>query len=368
MEVKKTILGRLEKCYALAMLEYNREKHFLVAAEKVNKCLLFSLEGRLEETVWEEPGGVMSMVQVPGSNGIFLATQKFYSPNDSANAKIIIARPVSEGNWQVRTLADLAFVHRIDILQRDGVNYLIACTLKSGHKCKDDWTSPGKVYAAVLPEELDIYGEDRQLPLQVIAEGYTKNHGYYRGNTGLCDHAVICCDSGAYKFTAPEAGKEAFTIERLIDTPASDAVLIDMDNDGEKELFVMSPFHGDTVSIYKKRQIRAERKIGQEAVLHFLAGDVECSYEKVYEYPEKLPFLHAVFGGNLNGIPTVIVGHRKGKQQLLAFRLDAMGSYQAEILDTGTGAANVLYYGKEDRDIIIAANRETDEIAMYELI
>lgn len=346
MKAKKTVLGRLEKCYSLAMLDYNGEKHFLVAAEKVNQCLLFSLDGTPEETVWEEPGGVMSMVQVPGSNGVFLATWQFYSPNDSAEAKIVIAEPQAENDWRVRTLAELPFVHRFDILQSNGVNYLIACTLKSGHTYKDDWTSPGKVYAAVLPEDLSGYGEKHQLPLQVISQGYTKNHGYYRGNTGPCDNAVISCESGVYHYTAPSEGKEKWTLEQLTDTPASDAVLIDLDGDGEKELFVMSPFHGDTVSIYKKLQGK---------------------YEKQYECPEKLPFLHAVFGGDINGIPTVIAGHRQGKRQLLAFRFDGRGGYRKEILDDSAGPANVLHYLFHGREILIAANRETDEIAMYEL-
>lgn len=347
MEVKKTVLGKLEKCYALAMLEYNGRKHFMAAAEKINKCLMFGLDGALEETVWEEPGGVMSMVQVPDSNGVFLATHRFYSPNDSKDAKIIIAEPLTRNNWRIRTLVELPFVHRFDILQSGGINYLIACTLKSGHKCKDDWSSPGKVYAAALPEDLRIYDKNHQLPLQVIAEGYTKNHGYYRGNEGLCDNAVISCDGGVYHYTAPGKDGEKWTIEKLIDTPASDAALIDMDMDGEKELFVLSPFHGDTVSIYKKCREK---------------------YKKIYEYPEKLEFLHAFLGGNINGIPTVVVGHRKGKRKLLAFRYHQTNGYQAETLDTGAGAANVLRYRYGEKEIIIAANRESDEIAMYELI
>ena len=43
-------------------------------------------------------------------------------------------------------------------------------------------------------------------------------------------------------------------IAGLLDTPASDAVLVDLDGDGEKELAVLSPFHGDKISIYKKKE------------------------------------------------------------------------------------------------------------------
>ena len=41
----------------------------LVAAEKVNQCRLYDLEENQEEVIWEGPGGTMSMVQVPGSDG-----------------------------------------------------------------------------------------------------------------------------------------------------------------------------------------------------------------------------------------------------------------------------------------------------------
>ena len=76
MKVNKIKTHELEKCYAISPLTYNGAEHILIAAEKVNKCLLFDLDGNLEETVWDEPGGTMSMVQVPGSNGQFLATHK----------------------------------------------------------------------------------------------------------------------------------------------------------------------------------------------------------------------------------------------------------------------------------------------------
>lgn len=132
MKITKKIIGNLEKCYALALLQYNDKKHILVASEKNDQCLLYDLEGNYEETVWNEPGGVMSMVQVPGTNGQLLDTHRFYSFNDVEDASIVLANPLSKNNWVVKILIKLPFVHRFDILSCNGVRYLIACTVKSG--------------------------------------------------------------------------------------------------------------------------------------------------------------------------------------------------------------------------------------------
>ena len=80
IRIKKRVIGRLPKCYSIAPLTWSGRSYFLVAAEKKDPCYLFDLEGNQADTVWEGPGGVMSMVQVPGSDGVFLATRKFYSP------------------------------------------------------------------------------------------------------------------------------------------------------------------------------------------------------------------------------------------------------------------------------------------------
>ncbi len=345
MKIEKKVISNLTKCYSIAPLHYQGKDHILVAAEKVDKCLLFDTEGNQEDVVWEEPGGVMTMVQVPGSDGQFLATHKFYSPNDSKEAKIVKVTPIEKGNWEVKTLVDLPFVHRFDILERNGVRYLIACALKSDHEYKDDWRFPGKVFVAVLPEDLSVFDEDHQLELKVIKEGMLKNHGYYRVEDEGVQTGVISCDGGVFQFVPPAQADGEWEIRTLITDAASDAVLVDFDGDGEKELAVIAPFHGDKVRFYKKK---------------------DDAFEMIYEFGESRDFLHSIFGGSLCGKPAFVTGHRKAERDLMAFAYNKeKETYEMEYIDRDCGSANVYHYVKDGKDMLVSTNREIDEVALY---
>lgn len=345
MKIKKINKYQLEKCYAISPLEYKKKDYMLVAAEKVNKCLMFDLDGNLEETIWEEPGGTMSMVQVPGKDGVFLSIQKFYSPNDSKEARIVAVTPKEKNNWEIKVLVELPFVHRFDILSRNGVNYIIACTLKSGHEYKDDWRTPGKIWAGILPEDFRGFGEGTQLQMTVIKDGLMRNHGYCRVEEDGAVWAAVSSESGIFKVAPPlEKGGE-WIVESITEDGASDITFGDYDGDGEKEMMVITPFHGDTIKVYKK---------------------VEGRYVDIYTYPDKYEFSHGIYSGRIGKKDMAIIGHRKGARDLLAFFYDGE-KYVSEYIDRDVGPANVRIYEKDGRTRLIATNREIDEIAFYEV-
>ena len=286
------------------------------------------------------------MLQVPGTDGQFLATRKFYSPNDSKEAAIVIVTPV-RGKWEIRTLVNLPYVHRFDILERGGIRYLLACCIKSDYEYKDDWRFPGKCFACELPEDLSSYDEGHTLAMEPVMEGMLKNHGYTRFVKNGQAHGVVSCDGGTYLFTPPAEKDGKWEIRQLTDYPASDAVYCDFDGDGEEELGVITPFHGNKINILKQS---------------------DGVFKEVYNYPQDAEFSHAIFGGEIAGKKRFIVGHRKGKRDLLAFTYNEdKGTYDFEVLDEDCGPANVFHFVKDGKDILISTNRETDEVAMYTL-
>ncbi len=340
MKFEKKVIGNLEKCYSVSSLCVNGIDRLLVAAEKHAPCLLFDTNGSLLETVWTEPGGVMSLVPISSNAGLFMATHQFYSPNDSGNAKLVAARRETAG-WKVTDVASMPFVHRFDVLSCNGTKYIIACTLKSNHLYKNDWSSPGKVYASVLPQ--GYAGEP--LEFHIIHENMGHNHGYSRFTENGCESGIVSCDQGVFRFIPPEQTTGQWGIEKLIDMPCSDAVLVDLDNDGTPEIVSISPFHGDTLTIWK------------------WSGE---NYEKAYTHPEKMPFLHAICAGSLLNTKVVLIGNRESKRELLAFQYDSKSkTYLFDVVDEGAGPANCIIFQADGGDRILAANRESNEIAIY---
>ena len=350
MKVTKKVISDLNKCYSIAPITVEGKPCFLVAAEKKDPCYLFSEDGEKLETVWTEPGGVMTMVQVPGVDGQFLATHKFYSPNDSLEAKIVIVTRRGKDDWEVRTLCNAPFVHRFGILKRGGTNYLIVCCLKTGHEYKNDWRFPGACFGAELPKDLSSYNEDNTLPLTLIMEGMLKNHGYSMTKHGGHDAALVGCEEGSFLFDPPAVKGGDWEVTQILDIPTSDSVLCDFDGDGKPELGVISPFHGNSLTIY-----------------HLDEHENYVPQWKLALPEKQTEMLHATWADTILGKPTWIVGWRKGTKDTIAITWDAeAGDYHIDYIDKNTGCANAMHFvDKNGKDIVIGTNREIDEVAYY---
>ena len=346
MNVTKRVISDLTKCYSVCALQKDGKKHFVVASEKDFPCLLFDEHGNQEEQIWPgNPGGTMSLVPCPGGTGAFLATWKFYSPNDSKEAKIVKATPGPEG-WQVEVLAELPHVHRFDLLERGGHYYLIACTICSGRDYKDDWSYPGKVYGCQVPDDPNQLSAAHPLQLEVLLDDQLKNHGYLR----YVDHGqqtgIVTSERGVFQFTPPAAPGGQWEIQKLLDQPVSDVAMVDLDGDGVDELVTIGPFHGDWLKVYHARP---------------------GGYQEVYAHPQPLEFSHAIWGGMLCGRPAAVIGHRKGARDLCCLTYSKEGGFALEVLDHDVGPANVWHDVVDGQEILISTNREINEVAVYTL-
>ena len=335
--MRKKVIASMPKPYSIAPFVGGGRAGFLVAAEKAGPCVWFDLDGNALETVNEGPGGVMTMAQLPGSDDSFMMTQRFYSPNDSKEASLVIARRAPGGAWDFETFAALPHVHRFGFVQgRDGAWWLVAATLCSGRDFKDDWSHPGKVYACRWPAAGDA--------LAPVLEGLTRNHGYCRTQLEGEECVVVASDSGVHRLVPPAGPGEAWRIDPLLDVPASDVCFVDFEGNGRPHMVVFRPFHGDKLEVYAG------------------AGG---AWKRVWAPPEPMPFLHAIWPGRLGGRPVAFVGHREGARRLMALTMEN-GACALTAIDEGRGPANAFSYQHGGVTRLVATNRETDETAMYD--
>ena len=344
MRVKKKIISHLKHCYCISPLQYNNRLCFIVASDKQYGCELFDEKGDRIDEIWTAPGGSMSIVPLPGANGMFLATHCFYSPNDSLYAKLVLVRP-ENGKWAVSKVNDIPCLHRFDIVRSKERNYLIACTLKEKYETENDWRFPGKVLCSTLSDNFLKGSNVLPLKFEELKSGLLKNHGYSKKRMNGNDMAVISSENGIFSFLPPISPHDDWEISKILDMPCSDAVLIDFDGCGEDEILSLSPFHGDCLAIHKR---------------------IKGRYEKVWEYSKPFGFAHAIFPTIINGMPCVIAGCRSGVRELLIVYFDGE-RYRTMLIDKDTGCMNVYHQKVGGDDIVIAANGEVDEVAYYRL-
>lgn len=341
----KKIIDKISKCYSVNAMEIQGKLHLIYAGEGDGSLCIYSGEKFEDKQVlWDESaqlGGTMTISTVDDKEGYFFVSTGFFTMIQSETSSIYLVR-YQNGEFTKVKVCDIPYLHRFDVLTIEGHRYLVACTIHSGKKDMPDWSKPGKVFVAELPYDLD---SDVAVELQLLKEGLTMNHGFNRFNDNGVQGEVIAAKDGVFKVIPPQQGNKEWIMEQVFDFPASDVCAFDLDGDGELEYGIMSPFHGDDFSIYKK--------VGNEAV-------------RIYQHEKKLDFYHAIFAGKYNGQPCFVIGARKEDMDLYrVFYNEQTKAMEPEVIEVGAGSSNARIIQVKDKSMIMSANRQKDEAAIY---
>lgn len=340
MHIEKTFRTDLTRCYSAGCTYIDGKAKLLLSSELEGPTRLVDAETLAMETVCEGPGGVMSMIPIPGKNGDFLMVQRFYPVFQSKEAGIAWCRPTADG-WETREILKLPYLHRFDLFAVGDTVWFLGATLCTSKTEVDDWSDPGKLWVGILPKT-----PEETMEVYPIREGLLKNHGYYRWNWQGEDAGFVTCNSGVYVVRPPRAGETDWRIDHILERPISDVAVLDIDGDGEDELLLLEGFHGDEITINKK---------------------IDGEYKVIWEYKEKpIKMVHVAWGGLLRGVPTFICGTRKLDGGLFMVRYNKKtGGFETTEIEGDTGPANVCVVLGKDKDLILAANHRIGEGAVY---
>lgn len=338
MKINKRILGQLDTVYAPAIMEVNGLVTFLAAGDRA--CMAFNESDWKGTTVWAEPGGTMNIVPVPGRKNEFIATQAFYAGFQAQESKIVHAKCDSDSKWVITPIMTIPYLHRFDLFILNDKLCFIGGILCGDKEYKEDWSKPGKVVIGEIGEEI---GEP--FALRTILEGVRKNHGFCKGKWNHKDAYLVSGVEGVFALYLPEKASDSWEVERLLDHEVSDMAICDLDNDGCMELATIEPFHGNRGIIYKNKD-----------------GKLTPIYEYEYE------FGHVIWGGKILNKPSFIIGGREGHRELNCFQIEnGSGQIKHFTIDNTGGPTNIAVLNTGKSDLILAANRDVEEIALYEI-
>lgn len=347
MELQKTFIDEVFKCYSVNALTIEGKTQLVFAGEGPGVLNIYSGDDfKQKTTLWDGEdgcGGTMSIVAMPEKEGYFFVSKGFHSMVDSGTSAIYLVR-YSEGTFTEEKVVDIPYLHRFDIITIGEKRYLVAAALHGGKVDKEDWSKPGKVYVGEVPYDLDA---PMDVSLTVLVDNLTKNHGFNKGKWEGLEVAFIATESGVMAIIPPQQGREAWATEVIFDFPVSDVAAIDIDGDGELEFALMSPFHGDQFDVYKK---------------------VDGVYKSVFNYEKAQDFYHAINADTLNGVPTFVIGARKDPMDLFLIQYDHEAkALKSTLVETQVGAANARIVHTPKGDILMAANRQINQAAIYRL-
>jgi hypothetical protein len=340
MKVDRKTLCELPFVYAVAAIHMDDGVHFLASTELYGRCMHFSPPHYRASVACEGPGGMMSIVPIPGGRGGVVAIERAYPIYHGDDARISILRPPKSGAgvWSRREIAAVPFLHRLAMFEGPGSGLtLVAATMVSGKANQDDWSKPGKIFAGKLPTN---HGRIRLKP---ILEGISRNHGLNLQGPPRNPTVLVSGIEGLFSLSQTPAG---WVSKKLLNHDVSDVTLFDLDGDGMDEVVTIEPFHGNEFVIYR----RSARGLRKEATI---SG----------------AFSHVLWAGLLRGKRSLLLGDRSGRKELrlLTFKGNRTLAFKTQVLESGGGPANIVVVQSAKYDLILSANHARGDVSLFKL-
>jgi hypothetical protein len=355
MRIRKRVLASLQQVYSVSVHQVAGRSCLTAATEGQGPVLLFSPPDWRVSTLREGPGGVMCLESLPGRQGALAGIEGFFPIFQAEGAGIFVAQAGAqpEQPWQAQRVQDLPFVHRLCAVPCGSASLLVAATVCGGKRDRDDWSQPGALYSALVPEDLSAPGR-----FELLRGELYQNHGLSlervpapRGGASAVPaplSLLVGCRNGLLRLRVPPQPQpgQRWQEEWLLDRPVSDAALFDLDGDGEQELATIEPFHGHALVLYKRQ------------------GGVWRP-----RFQAELQFGHVVWCGTLLGRPGILAGSRAGKQRLVWYGAlsPELTSFEEVEIDRGVEPAQVAVLQEGGRELLLSANHGPGEVALYEL-
>ncbi len=341
MEFTKRRLSKAEMGYFITHLNILGQDRVIAAPEANGPTMVFAPPAYEPQILAPGPGGCMGFAPLPGRDDALLMITAFYPIFQSEKAGINLFQAVDGLNqpWQSTRIIDLPFVHRICMVGNGTDNYLIAASVCGGKDFQDDWSRPGTTYAAKVPD--DIEGPWELVP---VMENIHRNHGMQVGCFKGQKCVFIAGDEGLFVLKVPEAGSTEWESTVIIDHPISEVYPADLDQDGEDEIAVIEPFHGEAMSVYK---------------------NIQGIWTRIYT--AELAFGHGLWAGSLGGENVVIAGNRANEKNLACFQVTSANPFAMEefVVDPGSGTTNMDVLETPDGKALATSNPGHEEYALY---
>lgn len=349
MKISKRTLANLDKVYSIALipsLSKGNLPAFAAGSEADSELLLFEPPNYEPKTIANSPGGFMSLWPLQKmSKNYIVASTNFKPVFDASDCRIVIYSLDQSSTPEPIEVAKLPYTHRIAIQEVGGKTCFLGSTLCAHKDFTQDWGHPGGIHMAVLPDDVE-----QPWTVKQIAPGLSKNHGMDYARLGQSGKEVflISAMEGLYFLHIPENPEDNWKLESIAEGEHSDAFAFDWNESGNSEIFTISPFHGNMLSVYHK---------------------VDNSWGK-FNIDDTLEMGHVLWAGNFLGEPALITGNRKGRKDLKLYRFPKglNSSFETDIIDEGIGPTQMAVVKLTDKEeMIILAGHGDSEVIVYNI-